>query len=79
MSTLKEMAAEYRKASANLALRIRELERTSADPGRIKTLQEMLRETREIQRVLSGYYDLPRQGWMTSVGWKARGASQDDH
>lgn len=79
MSTLKEMAAEYRETAAKLAMRIQELKRAGADPGRIKVLQDMLRETREVQRALSGYYDVPRQGWMTSVEWRARGLSPDDH
>nr|DAD85705.1 MAG TPA: hypothetical protein [Siphoviridae sp. ctP6113] len=79
MSTLKEIAVEYRMSAAKLSLRIRELKCSNADPGRVKVLQEMLRDTREVQRAISRYYELPRQGWVTSVEWKARGPSQDDH
>lgn len=74
-----EMAAEYRVASAQLAMRIRAMEAAHTDPARVRALRRILQELRAVQRTLSGYYDLPRDPEITSAGWRGRGPSQDDH
>lgn len=79
MSTMQEMAREYRESAARIAMRIRELERAGADLQRIQTLRNLLRETRELQRALDGYYTIPRTAGLTAVDWRARGPSRDDH
>lgn len=78
MATMKEMAAEYRVAAAKLALRIKEKKADGASPMEIKPLKEALRDIREIQRLLDGYYDVPRTSQFAAVGWKAR-RTRDDH
>lgn len=78
MATMKEMAAEYRVAAAKLALRIKEKKADGASPMEIKSLKEALRDIREIQRLLDGYYDVPRTSQFAAVGWKAR-RTRDDH
>ena len=50
------MAVEYRRECAVLAMRIKELREIGANPTRINTLSEMLRETREVADTLEGYY-----------------------
>ncbi len=72
MSTLKDLAAEYRAASAKLAIGIAERKAAGASPGELRPLQEVLRELRETQRLLDGYYDLPRSGGLAAVGWRGR-------
>lgn len=79
MSTLAEMAAEYREAAAKLALRITEKQAAGASPAELNSLREALGDIREAQRALSGYYDIPRAPGVTCAGWRARGLSQDDH
>lgn len=78
MATMKALAAEYRVSAAKLAMRIAELETAGASHERLRLLKKMLQQTREIQRLLDGYYDLPRSGPFAAVGWKARGRCQDD-
>lgn len=81
MSTLKEMAREYRVSAARLAMRIQEMKASGdADPYALKEMQTALRDIREVQRVLDGYYDFPRTDRnLTSAGWIGRGPSADDH
>ncbi len=77
---MRELSVQYRLAAARLAMRIRELESSGdAEPWRLQTLKSMLADTRAVQRALSGYYDLPRPEGFTAAGWKARGATSDDH
>jgi len=75
---MKEMAAEYRIAAAKLALRIKEKKAQGALPTEIHSLQETLQDIRDTQRLLDGYYDIPRTSRNAAVGWKAR-RSRDDH
>jgi len=80
MATMRELSVQYRLAAARLAMRIQELEAAGdADVWRLRTLKSMLADTRAVQRALSGYYDLPRPEGITAAGWRARGASSDDH
>lgn len=76
---MSEMAAEYRLAAAKLAMRIQEKRAAGADPMVIQELKDALRDIREIQRVLDGYYELPRpEGPYTMNSMRAR-RSRDDH
>ena len=78
MATMQEMAAEYRMAAARLAMRIKEKRATGADPKVIRELYQALRDIREAQRVLDGYYDIPRpEGQYTLSGLKARKGKYD--
>lgn len=56
MSTLKEMAFEYKQAAAKLAMAI-ERHKVAGDltEAELKSLRQALRETREAAHVLSGY------------------------
>lgn len=72
MATMKELVPEYREASAKLAMRIAEKKAAGASPAELRPLQEALRDIRETQRLMDGYYDIPRSGVIAAVGWKAR-------
>lgn len=80
MSTLKEMAHEYKVAAAKLAMAI-ERHKTAGDltPAELNSLQQALRDTRDAAHLLSGYYDTPRQDiGLTMQGIYAR-RTRDDH
>lgn len=79
MSTMREMAREYRLAAVKLAMRIQEKQAAGANEQELRQLRVTLRDIREIQRTLDGYYDIPRPERITAVGWKSRGPSDDDH
>ena len=68
MRTLAEMAAEYRLSSARIAKRLREKKAAGASEGELRPLRWALEEIRAVQRVLEGYYDLPRDPALTSAG-----------
>lgn len=81
MSTLKEMAIEYREASARLAMRINEKKATGAPQHEIQELQVVLQEIRNVQRTIAHYYDLPRTDCRcAAVGWIAtkRSGNRDE-
>lgn len=79
MSTLKEMAVEYRKSAAQVRVYMARLkEDPDADPKEIELCRKILRELRDTARLLSVYYDIPRTSQNAAVGWKAR-RSRDDH
>lgn len=80
MSTLKEMAHEYKVAAAKLAMAI-DRHKAAGDltPAELESLRQALRDTREAAHLLSGYYDAPRQdNGLTMTGVHAR-RSRDDH
>ena len=80
MSTLKEMAYEYKTAAAKLAMSIKQHE-TAGDltSEEMKSLRQALKDTREVAHLLSGYYDVPRpDSGITLLGLKAR-RTHDDH
>lgn len=77
MSTLKEMAAEYREAAARLALRIEEKRAAGAPEYELKELRAALRDVRDAAHLLSGYYDVPRAGTGAAVDWRARRTRDD--
>jgi hypothetical protein len=78
MATMKELVPEYREASAKLAMRIAEKRAAGASYAELRPLQEALRDVRETQRLMDGYYDVPRSAGVAAVGWKAR-RTRDDH
>ena len=65
MSTMKEMAVEYRRESARIAMRLAEKKAAGAPKWEIELLEKMLREMRIKQRVLGAYYDAPRESCIT--------------
>ena len=65
MSTMKEMAVEYRRESARIAMRLREKKASGAPGWEIELLEKMLREMRVKQRVLDSYYEAPRESCIT--------------
>lgn len=71
MSSMKEMAREYRLTAARLAARIQEKKADGAGEMELRPLREILRDVRETQRLLDGYYDVPRSGSFSAAGWKA--------
>lgn len=80
MSTLKEMAYQYKVAAAKIAQAIdrhkKEGDLTSTE---LKSLQQTLRDTRAVAHLLSGYYDVPRQDdGFTLQGLTAR-RTNDEH
>ena len=78
MSTLKEMAFEYKQAAAKLAIE-RHKKDGDLTPDELKSLRQSLRDTREAAHLLSGYYDVPRpENGLTLLGLKARRIN-DDH
>ena len=72
MAAMKELVPEYRAASAKLAMRISEKKAAGASTTELRPLQEALRDVREVQRLLDGYYEVPRSADIAAVGWKAR-------
>ncbi len=71
MSNMKEMAREYRLTAARLAARIQEKKAAGAGEMELRPLREILRDVRETQRLLDGYYSVPRSGSLSAAGWKA--------
>ena len=65
---MKEMAAEYRRESAKIAMRIAEKKAAGAPAWEVRTLETMLAEMRVKQRLLDSYYDVPRDGSITMSG-----------
>lgn len=78
MSSLKEMAAEYRKAAAKLRMYIDRRKAEGAEQWELDQLYQSLRDIRDTAHLLSGYYDVPHSGTGASVGWVAR-RTRDDH
>ena len=80
MSTLSELALEYRQTAAQMALAIERHSRAGdLPPGQLAQLRHMLEELRTTQRTLSGYYDLPRPGVVDASSWTAGKGREDDH
>ncbi len=79
MSTMKEMALEYRRESARIAMRLTEKRAEGAPAWEIETLETMLREMRIKQRVLDNYYDAPRESCITmSCAYAPKHKRSDD-
>ena len=68
MSTMAEMAVEYRKEAARISMRIAEKKAADAPAWEIEMLRGMLRELRVKQRLLASYYDSPRDSTITMSG-----------
>lgn len=79
MSTMKEMAHEYKVAAAKLAMAIdRHQKAGDLTAEELQSLRRALQETREAAHLLSGYYDVPRQdGGLTLQGLTARRTRDD--
>ena len=78
MSTMKEMAVEYRKESAHIAIRLAEKKAAGAPSWEIEMLEKMLREIRVKQRLLASYYDSPRDSTITMAGAYAPNHRRND-
>ena len=68
MSTLKEMAAEYREAAAKMRMYIDRRRAEGAEQWELDQLYRALRDIRESAHLMSGYYDVPRSGNGAAVG-----------
>lgn len=79
MSTLKEMAVEYREAAAKMRVFIKRREEQGADDWELKQHREVLRQLRDTSRLLSGYYDVQRYSINAAVGWLVGRAPSNDH
>lgn len=55
-----ELAVEYRRESARLAISIQNREARGAPQWEITEMKRMLQEMRVKQRLLASYYDAPR-------------------
>lgn len=79
MSTMKEMAHEYKVAAAKLAMAIdRHQKDGDLTPEELKSLRQALQDTRAAAHLLSGYYDVPRQdSGLTLHGMTARRTRDD--
>lgn len=80
MSTMAEMAQEYKVAAAKLAISIK-AHQAAGDltPAEMASLRLSLRDLREAAHLMSCYYDTPRQASsFTLIGLRAR-RSRDDH
>lgn len=79
MSTMKEMAHEYKVAAAKLAMAIdRHQKDGDLTPEELKSLRQALNDTRAAAHLLSGYYDVPRQDdGLTLQGMVARRTRDD--
>lgn len=71
MSTMAEMALEYRMAAVKIKLKIKQLKEEGAPPNEIQAYQVVLAQLRDTSRLLSGYYKVPRFSENAAVGWKA--------
>lgn len=71
MSTLPEMATEYRLAAVKISMKIKQLKEEGAPPNEFQAYQVVLAQLRDTSRLLSGYYDVPRFSENAAVGWKA--------
>lgn len=71
MSTMKEMAVEYRLAAAKMRLQIQRKKESGAPTQDITTCNVMLQELRDTYRLLGSYYDAPRVSPNAAIGWYA--------
>ena len=71
MASLQELAQECRRDTAMLAIRIRKKKERGDPAWEIHMLEDMQRDLRERQRVLDGYYDVPRDGSITCANMYA--------
>ena len=72
MATMKEMAAEYRIASAKLAIGIKRKKARGDPQDEITSQQNILRNIRKIQRLLDSYYTAPRSDEFAMAGRSGR-------
>ncbi len=79
MAPLTELAADYRRAAAKLAIRIKEKEDAGELSGDARrSLREALNGIREVQRLLDSYYEAPRKEGISAAGWIAKKDKYED-
>ena len=78
MSNLAELAAEYRREAARLALKLQQMRADGAEQYRVNHVAEVLREMRETAAALSHYHDAPRDPAITGAGYYARKGKRHD-
>ncbi len=72
MSSLNELAVQYKELAARLAYKISQHEEAQDVPEyEIVALREMLRDARAMYRACSDYYTMPRDGEFDSSNWTA--------
>ena len=72
MSSLNELAIEYKELAARVAYKISQHEKAQDAQGyEIVTLREMLRDARAMYRACSDYYTMPRDGEFDISNWTA--------
>lgn len=78
MARIKDLVPEYRAEAAKLSLWLEEHE-TAGDrsPAALLSAKKALQSIRAVQRLLDGYYEMPRDPDYAAVGWKA-GVRNDD-
>lgn len=70
--SMKEMATEYRLAAARLSMKIQQMKNEGAPELEIKELRTALRDIRTSEKILAGYYEVPRpETGGCAVGWHA--------
>lgn len=79
MSTMKEMAFEYREAAAKMRVFIERRKAQGADDWELTQHREVLKQLRDTSRLLSGYYDVQRCSINAAVGWLVGRAPSDGH
>lgn len=71
MSTMAEMALEYRMAAVKIKLKIKQLKEEGAPPNEIQAYQVVLAQLRDTSRLLSGLLRCPTLLRKRSGGVKA--------
>ncbi len=71
MSTMAEMALEYRMAAVKIKLKLKQLKEEDASLEEVNHYKYILAQIRDTVRLLDGYYDVPRYSEDAAVGWKA--------
>lgn len=79
MAALKDLAPEYRRAAAKLAMWLKEKEQSGdlTKEERV-SVRQALDGIREVSRLLDGYYTTPRPYGISAVGWKGWVIDPDD-
>lgn len=71
MSTMAEMALEYRMAAAKISMEIERLKAEGAPAYEIARYYAVLAQIRDTAQLLSGYYDTPRHSVNAAIGWRS--------
>lgn len=71
MSTMAEMALEYRMAAAKISMGIERLKAEGAPTYEINRYYAVLTQIRDTAQLLSGYYDTPRHSENAAINWRS--------